>query len=64
MDSCKICNKKIYGYVLDAYRCRCGGVYCSEHKMTHRCSYDFVADNREKIKVNLPLILGQKIVKI
>ncbi|CAA0813241.1 Zinc finger A20 and AN1 domain-containing stress-associated protein 5 [Striga hermonthica] len=57
------CRKRI-GLV--GYRCRCGDVFCSEHRYSdrHDCSYDYKAAGREVIARENPVVRAEKLVKV
>lgn len=44
---CCECNKKLNWYLTNLYTCKCNKVYCSDHKMSHRCEfkYDKITSN-------------------
>lgn len=57
---CGSCKKKI-GLV--TFSCRCGGVYCAEHRAdtTHNCSYDYQSENKSKLSTVMLKISTKKI---
>lgn len=59
-DSCK---RKIG---LTGFECRCGGMFCWEHRYTdkHNCSFDYKELGQDQIRKNNPVIIGEKIAKI
>lgn len=58
---CIVCNKKIPEYLLTAYRCKCKGIYCTEHKFTHDCTFDYNAEFKEKMKEAMPVVQARKV---
>jgi len=60
---CSGCRKKVG---LTGFRCRCGDLFCSEHRYSdrHDCSYDYKAAGREAIAKENPVIRAAKIVKV
>ena len=48
------------------YECRCGFVFCSRHRMpeSHECDFDFVADGKQQLAKNNPLIQNDKLERI
>ncbi|XP_073270659.1 zinc finger A20 and AN1 domain-containing stress-associated protein 5-like [Primulina huaijiensis] len=57
------CRKRIG---LMGFRCRCGEMFCSEHRYSdrHDCSYDYKAAGREAIARENPVIRAAKILKV
>ncbi|XP_051141604.1 zinc finger A20 and AN1 domain-containing stress-associated protein 5-like [Andrographis paniculata] len=57
------CRKRVG---LIGFRCRCGEVFCSEHRYSdrHECSYDYKAAGREAIARENPVIRAAKILKV
>ncbi|GFY36244.1 AN1-type zinc finger protein 6 [Trichonephila clavipes] len=60
---CFVCNKKLG---LTAITCRCGGLFCSNHRYDkeHDCSFDYKSMGAEEIRKNNPLIIAEKIPKL
>ncbi|KAE9621482.1 putative transcription regulator A20-like family [Lupinus albus] len=63
VNRCSGCRRKVG---LTGFRCRCGEVFCSEHRYSdrHNCSYDYKAAGKEAIARENPLIRASKIVKV
>ncbi|XP_059287723.1 zinc finger A20 and AN1 domain-containing stress-associated protein 5-like isoform X1 [Lycium ferocissimum] len=57
------CRRKVG---LIPFRCRCGEVFCSEHRYSdrHDCSYDYKAAGREAIARENPVVKAAKILKV
>ncbi|KAL0460985.1 UNVERIFIED_CONTAM: Zinc finger A20 and AN1 domain-containing stress-associated protein 5 [Sesamum latifolium] len=57
------CRKRIG---LMGFRCRCGDVFCSEHRYSdrHNCSYDYKAAGREAIARENPVVRAAKLLKV
>lgn len=57
------CRRKVG---LIPFRCRCGEVFCSEHRYSdrHDCSYDYKAAGREAIAKENPVVKAAKILKV
>ncbi|KAL2540888.1 Zinc finger A20 and AN1 domain-containing stress-associated protein 5 [Abeliophyllum distichum] len=57
------CRKKIG---LMGFRCRCGDLFCSEHRYSdrHDCTYDYKAAGRDAIARENPVVRAAKIVKV
>lgn len=57
------CRRKV-GLV--GFRCRCGEVFCSEHRYSdrHDCSFDYKAAGREAIARENPVVRAAKILKV
>ncbi|XP_058759143.1 zinc finger A20 and AN1 domain-containing stress-associated protein 5-like [Vicia villosa] len=60
---CSGCRRKVG---LTGFRCRCGDLFCSEHRYSdrHDCSYDYKSAGREAIARENPVIRAAKIVKV
>lgn len=56
----KDCKKKLS---LTDYSCKCGVVYCPTHRndIVHNCTFDWEAENKNKLNKNLPLVNGKKL---
>ena len=46
MVKCKLCKKKLNPLFVDAYKCRCKGIFCPRHLQDHNCSFDFLEHNK------------------
>ncbi|XP_051120803.1 zinc finger A20 and AN1 domain-containing stress-associated protein 5-like [Andrographis paniculata] len=57
------CRKRIG---LIGFRCRCGDVFCSEHRYSdrHDCSFDYKAAGREAIARENPVVRAAKLLKV
>ncbi|XP_057797872.1 zinc finger A20 and AN1 domain-containing stress-associated protein 5-like [Salvia miltiorrhiza] len=57
------CRKRIG---LMGFRCKCGDVFCSEHRYSdrHDCSYDYKAAGRDAIAKENPVIRAAKLLKV
>jgi hypothetical protein len=62
VNRCSGCRKKVG---LTGFRCRCGELFCAEHRHSdrHDCSYDYKAAGREAIARENPVVKAAKIVK-
>ncbi|CAL1266577.1 unnamed protein product [Larinioides sclopetarius] len=60
---CFVCNKKLG---LTAFTCRCGGLYCPQHRYDkeHDCKFDYKSMGAEEIRKNNPQIVAEKISKL
>lgn len=60
---CSGCRRKVG---LTGFRCRCGDLFCAEHRYSdrHDCSYDYKAAGREAIARENPLVKPAKIVRV
>ncbi|KAK7243596.1 hypothetical protein RIF29_38401 [Crotalaria pallida] len=63
LNRCSGCRRRVG---LTGFRCRCGELFCSEHRYSdrHDCSYDYKAAGREAIAKENPVIRASKIVKV
>ncbi|KAG4969115.1 hypothetical protein JHK87_034766 [Glycine soja] len=59
---CSCCRRRVG---LTGFRCRCGDLFCAEHRYSdrHDCSYDYKAAGREAIARENPVVKAAKIVK-
>lgn len=57
------CRKRVG---LMGIRCRCGDVFCPEHRYSdrHECSYDYKAAGREAIAKENPVVRASKLLKV
>jgi|UniRef100_A0A914BZ53 predicted nucleic acid binding AN1-type Zn finger protein len=60
---CQMCKKRVG---LTGFTCRCGGLYCGEHRYdnAHNCSFDYKTMEREKIQRENPIVVSEKIQRI
>ncbi|KVI09450.1 zinc finger A20 and AN1 domain-containing stress-associated protein 5-like [Cynara cardunculus var. scolymus] len=63
VNRCSGCKRKVG---LMGFRCRCGEMFCSEHRYSdrHDCSYDYKAAGREAIARENPVVRAAKILKV
>lgn len=57
------CKRKVG---LTGFDCRCGGLYCWEHRYSdkHNCQFDYKELGQDQIRKNNPIVVGEKIQKI
>eukprot|EP00344_Euplotes_crassus_P011478 CAMPEP_0197004394 /NCGR_PEP_ID=MMETSP1380-20130617/22122_1 /TAXON_ID=5936 /ORGANISM="Euplotes crassus, Strain CT5" /LENGTH=118 /DNA_ID=CAMNT_0042423163 /DNA_START=97 /DNA_END=453 /DNA_ORIENTATION=+ len=57
---CWNCNKKVG---LLGFTCKCGYIFCSKHRHAddHECDYDHMADDREALRKNNPMLVTSKL---
>nr|GEU99254.1 zinc finger A20 and AN1 domain-containing stress-associated protein 5-like [Tanacetum cinerariifolium] len=60
---CSGCRKRVG---LTGFRCRCGDLFCAEHRYSdrHDCTYDYKTAGREAIARENPVVKAAKIVRI
>lgn len=60
---CEKCKKKVG---LTGFECRCGGMYCGQHRYSdmHDCSFDYRAMGAAEIAKNNPVVAAEKVQKI
>jgi predicted nucleic acid binding AN1-type Zn finger protein len=60
---CPCCNKKLG---LISFSCRCGGTFCTEHRLdvAHNCSFDYQAEQQKFLSSALEKVTGEKLSKI
>ncbi|GLT60717.1 hypothetical protein SLA2020_334730 [Shorea laevis] len=63
VNRCSGCRKRVG---LTGFRCRCGELFCAEHRYSdrHDCSYDYKAAGREAIARENPVVKAAKIIKV
>ncbi|MQM22431.1 hypothetical protein Taro_055483 [Colocasia esculenta] len=63
VNRCSGCRRRVG---LTGFRCRCGDLFCAEHRYSdrHDCSYDYKAAGREAIEMDNPVVKAAKIVRI
>jgi hypothetical protein len=57
------CKRKVG---LTGFDCRCGGLYCWEHRYSdkHDCKFDYKELGQDQIRKSNPVVVGEKISKI
>ncbi|CAI0412631.1 unnamed protein product [Linum tenue] len=60
---CNTCNKRVG---LTGFKCRCGHVFCANHRYSdkHGCAFDYRTAAREAIAKANPLVKAEKLDKI
>ncbi|KAE8677488.1 Zinc finger A20 and AN1 domain-containing stress-associated protein 5 [Hibiscus syriacus] len=63
VNRCSGCRKRVG---LTGFRCRCGELFCSDHRYSdrHDCSYDYKAAGREAIARENPVVKAAKIIRV
>lgn len=63
VNRCSGCNRKVG---LTGFRCRCGELFCGEHRYSdrHDCSYDYKSAGRDAIAKENPVVRAAKIFKL
>ncbi|KAL5543430.1 hypothetical protein UlMin_007214 [Ulmus minor] len=63
VNRCSGCRRKVG---LTGFRCRCGELFCAEHRYSdrHDCSYDYKSAGREAIARENPVVKAAKIVRV
>ncbi|KAG8391271.1 hypothetical protein BUALT_Bualt01G0170700 [Buddleja alternifolia] len=63
VNRCSGCRRKVG---LTGFRCRCGDLFCAEHRYSdrHDCSYDYKTSGRDAIARENPVVKAAKLVKI
>ncbi|XP_058071840.1 zinc finger A20 and AN1 domain-containing stress-associated protein 5-like [Magnolia sinica] len=63
VNRCSGCRRKVG---LTGFRCRCGDLFCSDHRYSdrHVCSYDYKTAGREAIARENPVVKAAKIVRV
>lgn len=55
---CFVCRKQMG---LLPFKCKCGNDYCSSHRFDHACTYDYRAEQREKLTGRLQKVVAPKL---
>ena len=44
------------------FKCKCGNYYCNLHRCSneHNCTFDYLLENKEKIKKNNKRVIANK----
>lgn len=60
---CHMCKKRVG---LTGFSCRCGGLYCGDHRydQAHNCQFDYKTMEREAIRKNNPVVVSDKVQRI
>lgn len=60
---CFSCRKKVG---LTGFKCKCGYIYCGEHRYSdkHNCDFDYLSNAREQLAKANPVIVAAKLEKI
>ncbi|KAJ6984869.1 zinc finger A20 and AN1 domain-containing stress-associated protein 5 [Populus alba x Populus x berolinensis] len=63
VNRCSGCRRRVG---LTGFRCRCGELFCWEHRYSdrHDCSYDYKTAGREAIARENPVVKAAKIVRV
>ncbi|KAL9256425.1 Zinc finger A20 and AN1 domain-containing stress-associated protein 5-like protein [Drosera capensis] len=63
VNRCSGCRKRVG---LTGFRCRCGEMFCSEHRYSdrHDCSFDYKAAGRAAIARENPVVRAAKLLKV
>ncbi|KAK9273269.1 hypothetical protein L1049_018076 [Liquidambar formosana] len=63
VNRCSGCRRKVG---LTGFRCRCGDLFCSEHRYSdrHECGFDYKAAGRAAIARENPVVRPAKILKV
>lgn len=63
VNRCSGCRRRVG---LTGFRCRCGELFCADHRYSdrHDCSFDYKTAGREAIARENPVVKAAKIVKI
>ncbi|KAL6964824.1 switch-activating protein Sap1 [Sarracenia purpurea var. burkii] len=63
VNRCSGCRRKVG---LTGFRCRCGELFCSEHRYSdrHDCCYDYKSAGREAIARENPVVKAAKIIRL
>jgi len=59
---CWTCEKRLG---LMTFTCRCGYIFCGEHRYaeTHKCTFDYKTQQRQKLKDDNPVVASDKLIR-
>ena len=59
---CSKCHKR----TIIVFNCKCGKIFCSRCKYPedHDCTFDYKAAEKERLRINNPKVINNKIDKI
>ena len=62
---CCVCNKKLKPSVA-AMQCKCSANVCKQHRFPdqHNCSYNFLKENKIRLRNELPHVKCDKVLRI
>lgn len=65
-NGCWSCKKKVAFAKQISNKCRCGRVFCDQHRQAeaHNCEFDYKVEGRERIEQANPLVRADKINRI
>ncbi|CAD7701695.1 unnamed protein product [Ostreobium quekettii] len=60
---CPVCRRRVG---LTGFACKCGGVFCGEHRYAeaHACEFDHKGAERRKIAADNPVVVGSKLDRL
>ncbi|GLC36197.1 hypothetical protein PLESTB_001369400 [Pleodorina starrii] len=60
---CLECKKKVG---LTGFKCKCGNMYCGQHRYaeSHNCPFDYKGVHKEKLASSNPVVQASKVQKI
>ena len=60
---CNFCKKKCN---LINFLCRCEKIYCihCRYSHIHKCTYDYLTEEKNRIKTNNPIVIKEKVPSI
>jgi len=66
MKKCLICKKKLSLAQSIYSKCRCDNFYCGKHIQAEKqsCKFNYKEEGKVYLKINLPLIESDKLVRL
>lgn len=60
---CAECKKKVGIF---GFQCKCENTYCNKHRhsFSHKCTFNWVDHDKEKLKEQVVKVMGDKVIKI
>ena len=64
MNRCFECNKKLNSIFITINTCRCKNLYCVQHMINHKCSFDYKKNEKNILEKTLVKVVPEKFVHI
>jgi len=58
------CKRKIPSIIKELSRCRCGKLYCHEHRLAHDCTFDYQSHHKKTLEKQLTKVEPKKVIKV
>jgi len=61
LSQCFECKKKLG---LLPFQCKCKNIYCSKHRLDHKCTFDYKQFKRDQLEKEMVKVTSEKLIKI